>query len=284
MAAQAPHPALLALALTRQSELGERLLGGWRHAFPCSAATAPPCLPARPPRPASCRPVSPRRAYLLRASQRISQASQHAEVYKQRTAIKWVGWPVGWGQWRGAGGAGGQGCAGLARSHLASLLQVCAGVRHIPRHRILGTPAAGELIDKDEEAGAHPPCSCCCGCRRRLHACPTLVTVLPPPPHLPPPHRMPTAPRPMCRAPAHTPASCACSRASTARSAPRCSPRSWAPRAPARRWVAGGGTAGGRERRQVGGAAPGALPCVVLPSGVHALPAALPRREAASSP
>jgi hypothetical protein len=34
------------------------------------------------------RPVSPRRAYLLRASQRLSQSSQHAEVYLQRTAIR----------------------------------------------------------------------------------------------------------------------------------------------------------------------------------------------------
>jgi hypothetical protein len=38
--------------------------------------------------PAPRRPISPRHAYLMRASQRLSQSSQHAEVYLQRTAIR----------------------------------------------------------------------------------------------------------------------------------------------------------------------------------------------------
>lgn len=36
----------------------------------------------------ACRPLSPRSNSRLRASQRMSQASQVAEVYRQRTAIR----------------------------------------------------------------------------------------------------------------------------------------------------------------------------------------------------
>ena len=52
-------------------------------AEPLAAQSPPLALPSCCAR----RPISPRHLYLMRSSQRMSQASQQAEVYRQRTAI-----------------------------------------------------------------------------------------------------------------------------------------------------------------------------------------------------